>query len=112
MVTRFVMTAAHCTEFVDSEELLVVVGEHDLSVHDDNGRSVAVRAIHEHPDYDDWSIGYDFAILELAENLNFSSHVRPACLPKVDADASYAGARGNFVVVGLPFNGSHPFYQV
>lgn len=88
------MTAAHCTEDMAASELKVVVGEHDLSDENDVARTVVVAAIHEHPDYDDWSIGYDFAILELAENLNFSSHVRPACLPKVDADASYAGARG------------------
>ena len=86
------MTAAHCTEHVDAEELLVVVGEHDLSVHDDNGRAMAVRAIHEHPDYDDWSFGYDFALLELMETLNFSSNVRSACLPT--EEAPYIGVRG------------------
>ena len=86
------MTAAHCTEHVDAEELLVVVGEHDLSVHDDNGRAMAVRAIHEHPDYDDWSFGYDFALLELVETLNFSSNVRSACLPT--EEAPYTGVRG------------------
>ena len=96
------MTAAHCTEDMAAGELTVVVGEHDLSDDNDVARTVVVAAIHEHPDYvDAVDHGDDFAILELAENLNFSSHVRPACLPKVDDDdVSFAGVRGNFVVVG------------
>ena len=88
------MTAAHCTEYMDASELTVVVGEHDLSVDDDNGRSKGVKAIHQHPAYGDWSYGNDFAILELVENLNFSTYVRPACLPITDVP--YAGVRGNF----------------
>ena len=107
------MTAAHCTEYMDAGELIVVVGEHDLSVHDDNGRSVAVRAIHEHPHYDDGSFGYDFAILELVEELNFSSNVRPACLPT--EEAPYIGVRGTFLESFIsPFkscNVDDPFYD-
>ena len=86
------MTAAHCTEDMAASELTVVVGEHDLSDENDVARTVVVAAIHEHPDYDDWSFGYDFAILELVEELNFSSTVRPACLPT--EEAPYTGARG------------------
>ena len=40
---RFVMTAAHCTEYMDANELMVIVAEHDLSVDDDNARTVEVR---------------------------------------------------------------------
>ena len=88
------MTAAHCTEYMAANELTVVVGEHDLSVDHDNARMVEVRTIHQHPGYDDWSDGMDFAIIELTESLNFSAYVRPACLPTMDDDP-YAGVRGN-----------------
>ena len=37
------MTAAHCTEYMDANELMVIVAEHDLSVDDDNARTVEVR---------------------------------------------------------------------
>ena len=95
--SKFVMTAAHCTEGKDADELLVKVGEHDLAVDDDDARLVGVKTIHEHPGYDDWSAGMDFAILELRESLNFSTYVRPACLPTMDVP--YAGVRGNLVDV-------------
>ena len=39
------MTAAHCTEYMDASELMVIVAEHDLSVDDDNARTVEVRDI-------------------------------------------------------------------
>ena len=93
------MTAAHCTENMAASEVTVVVGEHDLSVDDDNARSVGVRAIHEHPEYVDWTDGNDFAILELMESLNFSMYVRPACLPTLDVP--YAGVRGNLLMFHL-----------
>lgn len=48
------------------------------------GTVVNVAAIHQNPDFD-WSyIDYDISILELAEELEFSSSIGPISLPEVN----------------------------
>ena len=104
---RFVLTAAHCTEGANANDLKVKVAEHDLSIEADSARVVSVRTIHQHSSYDSHSIDMDFAILELMEEQTFSLTVRPACLPT--RDEPYVGVSGknslvvsNWILVNYP----------
>lgn len=42
-----------------------------------------VAAINNHPDYDDWTLDFDFSMVQLKTAVDFASypHIRPACLP-------------------------------
>ena len=72
-------------------------------------RVIGLKEIHSHPEYGVRS-GHDmdFALLELADDLNFTRAVRPACLPKNDGN-TYAGAKGTLTGVEL-FIGSKVQY--
>lgn len=60
----WVVTAAHCTESLEPEAILVNIGGHDLTT--DHENVIPVKQIINHPDYDDVTIQNDVALLELA----------------------------------------------
>lgn len=62
---RFVVTAAHCSDFVNNPEFVkVLVGSQRL---DGSGRRITVRRIFVHPEWpDSVGIDYDVAVWELA----------------------------------------------
>ena len=89
----------------------VVLGEHDISV---TTETVTVRSavleIISHPDYNLLSSDLDFALLRLANPINFEavSNIRPICLP-ADASQTYAGNSATITGWGtLEFLGSFP----
>merc|ERR1712212_798714 len=69
---------------LSEEQFYVTVGDHHLD--DDYGTESDhdVKAIHKHPlyDSDNAEYGYDIALLELEEPIEFSNFVQPACLPR------------------------------
>ena len=72
------------------------MGEHTLNNgNNDGAKVIGVREIHEHPDYNSKTTNYDFAILELEKELDFSESVRPACLPQ-NSSNTYAGSDGKY----------------
>jgi len=94
---RLILTAAHCLFYdrvlpnrgktyfpLSEEQFYVTVGDHHLD--DDYGTEGDhyVKAIHKHPlyDSDNFQNGYDIALLELEEPIEFSTFVQPACLPR------------------------------
>ena len=88
---KFVMTAAHCIDLLDSNgnyhllepsQVKVFAEEHsqwDASDHVEH----SVEAIHPHPDWNSNALNFDFALLELSKPLDLSrgSKARAACLP-------------------------------
>jgi secreted trypsin-like serine protease len=62
----WVLTAAHCVidygETIPPEFMTVLTGTTDLM----QGTRVAVKSIHPHQDYDDWTMDNDVALVELA----------------------------------------------
>merc|ERR1712002_1204490 len=74
-----VLTAAHCTSGSTSAAY-VVLGEHNLGVNDGE-KKVRVCSVKNHPNYNDRTVDYDFAILTLCESVSFTSDISPACLP-------------------------------
>jgi secreted trypsin-like serine protease len=83
-----VITAAHCTDALDADDITVLVGEHVTN--DDEFTKVKVAKIIQDPEYIQKTTDYDYAILELAEAVTFSRSVSPACLPS-DTSTTYEG---------------------
>uniref|UniRef100_A0A8D9E4D6 Serine protease snake n=1 Tax=Cacopsylla melanoneura TaxID=428564 RepID=A0A8D9E4D6_9HEMI len=80
---NYVLTAAHCTDSSWGHPTVVRVGEHDLSRKDEGAHAVdhPIKRIIVHPDYRSGVTLYnDIALLELTTPVNFTQHVRPACL--------------------------------
>merc|ERR1712179_257618 len=74
-----VLTAAHCTSG-STTAAYVVLGEHRLGTNDGE-KKVRVCGVKNHPNYNDRTVDYDFAILTLCETVDFTTDISPACLP-------------------------------
>ena len=59
----WVVTAAHCLEDVRAEEIVVLLGAHDLKK--DKGVRINVKKIIPHPDYNRETMDNDIALIEL-----------------------------------------------
>jgi len=73
-----VLTARHCTD--GATAAYVTLGEHDLT-RPDGEKKVRVCSVANHPNYNQQSVDYDFAILTLCEEVSFTTDISPACLP-------------------------------
>ncbi|XP_037948436.1 serine protease persephone-like [Teleopsis dalmanni] len=74
---RFILTAAHCLDYLNGKETFVAVGVNNLRNLGQATRQ-RVKTKYIHPDY---SMGInDIALLELENDLSFNSAVSPACL--------------------------------
>lgn len=90
---KWVMTAGHCAYGEAPEAIEVLAGVHDLTA--DPGQRAAVTRIVIHPDYDDYILEADIALLELAEPLDLET-IAPA-----PADLSLTGRTGITMGWGL-----------
>jgi len=89
--SKTVLTAAHCTEGMDPNEIYVLVGEHDQEDSNDGQQKIQVQEVIEHPDYSGRPVyDNDFSILILQEPVTWSKEVKPICLPQEIA-AAYEG---------------------
>jgi len=81
---RHVLTAAHCRQFVPLDQLVVRVGEHDLSTTaDGEHQDLAVSRADQHPDYR--ASHNDMMVLHLATPAKLGDSVQPICLPEPKA---------------------------
>ena len=89
--TQWVITATHCM-FKDqdqtiqqtAEEIVVVLGEHDLFDENESKlprKVVKVSRIIKHESYDKFTSNNDIALLKLAEEVDLNTYT-PVCLPK------------------------------
>lgn len=60
---------------------MVAYGENDLVKIYEKKQWVEVEAFFMHPEYDDYRVQNDIALIKLKTPLNFSDSVGPACLP-------------------------------
>ncbi|XP_063701443.1 trypsin-1-like [Culicoides brevitarsis] len=77
--SRWILTAAHCTFSAEASEFKVRVGS---SFHAKEGRLVNVKNIINHIRWNPSTIDYDYALLELEEELSFDDKVHKISLPK------------------------------
>ncbi|XP_003705965.2 venom protease [Megachile rotundata] len=81
---RHIITAAHCVNRLQREDIKVRLGEYDLmSEEETRARDFAVSEIRVHPEYDSTSYANDIAIVKLHRPTVFDTYVWPVCLPPV-----------------------------
>merc|ERR1719192_2296339 len=91
--SKWVLTAAHCTDTVTANQIQVLLGEHNYDTAGETDmQRMNVGQIKNHPDYNDVTTNNDFALLRLKKAVDFCthSHIRPICLP-TDTSESFAG---------------------
>ena len=66
---KYVLTAAHCIDEKNPENLDVIIGIHDLNLEATQGQRVAVKNIYAHEQYSTVTLNKDIAILELERSV-------------------------------------------
>lgn len=86
---RHVLTAAHCINTENPASITITAGVHNRLDNEAGTRQVRmVEIIFKHPQYNPNTVANDITILRLAEPVEFTKYVQPACLsgpePKPD----------------------------
>ncbi|XP_068799068.1 atrial natriuretic peptide-converting enzyme isoform X2 [Struthio camelus] len=85
IATRWVLTVAHCFEGRENAAVWkVVFGISNLDHPSSFMQTRLVKTIILHPRYNRAVVDYDISIVELHEDINETSYVRPVCLPSKD----------------------------
>merc|ERR1711971_1513398 len=87
---RYAMTAMHCVE--EASSLVVALGEHNIRADIENhqAKTIAAERVIKRSDYDTNSVNNDIALLRLAEDVDLTSTIVPACLPSTNSQ-EYTG---------------------
>ncbi|KAA0202934.1 hypothetical protein HAZT_HAZT005536 [Hyalella azteca] len=85
---NWAITAAHCVENVQPDQLLLRLGEFDLERADEPYGHVErkVQIIATHPQFDPRTFEYDLALLRFNEPVSFQPNIIPICIPDDDYD--------------------------
>ncbi|XP_023290752.1 mucin-5AC [Orussus abietinus] len=89
---NWAITAAHCVENVTPSDLLLRIGEHDLTNENEpyGYQERRVQIVASHPQFDPRTFEYDLALLRFYEPLlPFQPNALPICLP--EDDENYVG---------------------
>ncbi|XP_069057747.1 atrial natriuretic peptide-converting enzyme isoform X2 [Pleurodeles waltl] len=79
---KWVLTVAHCFEGRENAAVWkVIFGINNLDHPSDFMQTRLVKRVILHPRYNRAVVDYDISIVELKENINETSYVRPVCLP-------------------------------
>ena len=87
---RHVLTAAHCTRFLQEAgyEGEIIVGEHDITASEDGTRH-SYSHYTDHPSYNNNDLSYDFSILHLDQRVQIGARPVPVCLPPTSFRGNY-----------------------
>ncbi|XP_049634302.1 suppressor of tumorigenicity 14 protein [Suncus etruscus] len=84
----WMVSAAHCYtdesgfSYSDPKKWTAFLGLHDQSKRNAAGvQKLGLKRIIRHPSFNDYTFDYDIALLELEKSAEYSSTVRPICLP-------------------------------
>ncbi|XP_075219544.1 serine protease notopleural [Lycorma delicatula] len=85
---NWAITAAHCVENVPPSDLLLRLGEHDLSVENEpfGYQERRVQIVASHPQFDPRTFEYDLALLRFYEPVGFQPNIIPICVPEDDSN--------------------------
>ncbi|XP_030210111.1 coagulation factor VII isoform X1 [Gadus morhua] len=78
---RWVLTASHCLEDIQAQNLQVVAGEHDTVVEEGTEQVLQVSRLLMHEAYVPLTADSDVALLRLAAPVRLSPYALPVCLP-------------------------------
>ena len=91
---RYVITAAHCTNYMESSDIIVLIGDTTLGVANDSRRfKKRVSDIRRHRNYDIRTSKNDIAVLVLSSPVDLKAHpnIKPACLPFTETKSDMYG---------------------
>ena len=87
---NLVITAAHCVDHIDKNELFIQMGHSDLKssiIKKEKAKSILI-----HPQwYADRVYAYDIALLRLSKDIEFNNFVQPIALPNEGIIGDYNG---------------------
>ncbi|XP_021919615.1 serine proteinase stubble isoform X2 [Zootermopsis nevadensis] len=85
---NWAITAAHCVENVPPSDLLLRLGEHDLSSEEEpyGYQERRVQIVASHPQFDARTFEYDLALLRFYEPVTFQPNILPVCVPHDDTN--------------------------
>ncbi|XP_031329132.1 serine proteinase stubble isoform X2 [Photinus pyralis] len=83
---NWAITAAHCVDNVPPSDLLLRLGEHDLSTDSEPyiHQERRVQIVAAHPQFDPRTFEYDLALLRFYEPVQFQPNIIPVCVPNTD----------------------------
>ncbi|CAG9855977.1 unnamed protein product [Phyllotreta striolata] len=83
---NWAITAAHCVDNVPPSDLLLRLGEYDLSTESEPylHQERRVQIVASHPQFDPRTFEYDLALLRFYEPVNFQPNIVPVCVPQTD----------------------------
>ncbi|CAG9820820.1 unnamed protein product [Phaedon cochleariae] len=83
---NWAITAAHCVDNVPPSDLLLRLGEHDLSTESEPylHQERRVQIVASHPQFDPRTFEYDLALLRFYEPVVFQPNILPVCVPQTD----------------------------
>jgi len=110
--SKEILTAAHCVVYyrtntaLPKEDVRIMVGQHDISqvnpFQDPPQAKVhkLCKAPNVHGSYSPTRLDYDYAILTLCEDLEFSEDVSPVCLPESAGQDPGLNERVDTIITG------------
>ncbi|XP_021234101.1 transmembrane protease serine 9 isoform X1 [Numida meleagris] len=78
---RWLLSAAHCFNETNPEEIEAYMGTTSLNGTDGSAVKVNVTRVIPHPLFNPLLLDFDVAVLELARPLVFNKYIQPICLP-------------------------------
>ncbi|KFQ40337.1 Transmembrane protease serine 9, partial [Mesitornis unicolor] len=78
---RWLLSAAHCFNETNPEEIEAYIGTTSLNGTDGSAVKVNVTRVIQHPLFNPIALDFDVAVLELARPLVFNKYIQPICLP-------------------------------
>eukprot|EP00520_Triparma_pacifica_P008589 CAMPEP_0118664878 /NCGR_PEP_ID=MMETSP0785-20121206/18287_1 /TAXON_ID=91992 /ORGANISM="Bolidomonas pacifica, Strain CCMP 1866" /LENGTH=1828 /DNA_ID=CAMNT_0006558893 /DNA_START=93 /DNA_END=5579 /DNA_ORIENTATION=+ len=93
---RYVLTAAHCVEGTDltGGGMTVAIGRYQLHNVTEHGELMSVKAVYQHPDYNEYTMRADIAVLELPEKV---THPYIETVPLITAEVNEFLQHGSIV---------------
>uniref|UniRef100_A0A1B6DWJ8 Peptidase S1 domain-containing protein n=1 Tax=Clastoptera arizonana TaxID=38151 RepID=A0A1B6DWJ8_9HEMI len=80
--TTHILTAAHCVAHLSEKDIIVRLGDHDLTVPDETKpEDFNVAQIIRHEDYSNITYRHDIALLVLDKPMEYNTYMQPICLP-------------------------------
>jgi len=80
---KYIITAAHCTEYQGATitNVKVAIGEQNIcdGLTNEGGSFISAKRVINHPNYGNHD--NDIAVLELSKEITFTDRIKPACLP-------------------------------
>ncbi|CAK9290222.1 unnamed protein product [Gordionus sp. m RMFG-2023] len=77
-----VLTAAHCTVNISSEDVVIYLGSNNFK--DPNIVKIPAKSVIKHPNYYATTVKNDISIIKLERKVDYGDAIKPICLPSAE----------------------------